>query len=243
MRRRLLITVVALAGATRCGGGSTSPSAPGGSTTTPAAQHMVSADLPAMPIPQTAGLFQDGVGAYPPGDAYTSPSGSDVFVQAHCTSPTGARELNLVLPQNTRGAISGRLSKCASASAVQEQIYLHLSTMLNKATGDVIGPAGAPPNADTSSSIFLYLNVDSNGDGTIQVPPDDSYNIRWQKGIYLKQRSETPTTTVYELTTLATQFGPDVSCSAELILRNTPLGEISKGFYCIPLVLTVTAQK
>lgn len=80
-------------------------------------------------------------------------------------------------------------------------------------------------------------------DGTIRVPPDDQYNIRWQSGIYLQRRSDTPNGTAYTLTSRATEFGPDLSCDAELILRNTPLGEMTKGTHCLPLVVTFTVQR
>lgn len=249
IRWRTALALLALIGSVRCGGGgrSAAPTAPTTSTAaSPTAQQAVSADLPNTVA--SPGLYQDGRGTYPPGDeVYFGDSlGSSLFVRPLCSGSSRVpRELNLVLPQGARDVAAGRLSKCVDLSGAGrgEAIFLHVPNLLPLQTGAVVGARGAPPNATTNVSIFLYLNVDSNGDGTISLPMDDSYNIRWQKGIYLKQRSETVTTTVYELTSLATQFGPDLSCSAELILRNTPLGEISKGFHCLPLVLTVTVHK
>lgn len=242
------LVLLALVGAARCGGG-TSPTAPTAPTTpnapsTPVAQQMVSADLPAPPGPSTPGLYQDGLGTYPPGDdVYLSPGGRDLFVRPVCTG-SAPRALNLVLSPAAREVVVGRLARCTvPGSSTNEWLYLHLPNPLMQQTGAVIGANGAPPNTDISVSVNVALTVDSNGDGVIKAPPDDLYQIRWQKGIYLKQRSETATTTAYELTTLETSFGPDLSCSAELLKTSTPQGEISKGFHCLPLVLTVTLHK
>lgn len=240
---------LALVGIVQCGGGSapTAPTSP--ARPAPGAPQTVSADLPDAPNPSAPGLYQDGKGTYPPGDeVYVGGrTGESLFVRPVCpgSTQTAPRELNLVLAPAARAVASGRLSTCVDLSqgGRAEAIYLHVPNPLAQQPGAVAGAGGAPPNADTSVSVFLFLNLDSNGDGTIRVPPDDQYNVRWQKGIYLKQRSETATTTIYELTSLETSFGPDLSCSAELILRNTPLGEISKGFHCLPLVVTITLQK
>lgn len=211
-------------------------------------QPAVSADFPVAAGAATPGVYQDGRGTYPAGDdVYLSPDGRDVFVRPLCSesSRTTPRKLDLVLPPGARETAAGRLSTCTDLAGAgrAEGVALHLPSPLTQQPGALVGAGGAPPNADTSVSVFLFFNIDSNGDGMIRVPPDDQYNIRWQRGIYLDQRSETATTTVYTLTSRATQFGPDLSCAAELILRNTPLGEISKGSHCLPLVVTFTVQK
>lgn len=240
------VVIAALAGATACGG--TSPTAPS-QPSAPGVQRTVSADLPVAPNLTAPGLYQDGLGTYPAGDdeVRLSPDQRSLFIVALCAGSTqkAPRELNLVLPAAAREVAVGRLSTCndLGGNGRAEGIYLHMPNPLTGQPGTVVGSGGAPPNAPTNVSVFLFFNIDSNGDGIIRIPPDDQYNVRWQRGIYLKLRSETATATVYELTSLETAFGPDLSCSAELILRNTPLGEISKGFHCLPLSLTVTLQK
>lgn len=254
MRKRRVLTTVALfglVGSAGCGGGgggSASPTTPTTPSTpsAPTQQLTVSADLPSTPNPPMPGLYQDGMGTYPPGDdVYFDPS-LHIFIRPLCpgSSQTTPRALNLVLPSTAVALVAARLSRCMdlAGAARTEAIFLHLPNPSYQQVA-VLAPRGAPLNADTSQSIFLFFNVDSNGDGKIEVPPDEQYNIRWQQGMYIKRRSETATTIISELTALATEFGPDLSCSAELILRNTPLGEISKGFSCIPLVVTVTVQK
>lgn len=238
----VVMVMIALIGASRCGRGSTTPTAP---TTT---RLPVSVDVPVAPSPPTPGLYQDGQGMYRQGDTvfFSGSSGSSLFLNPNCigSSPV-PRELNLVLPQEARDVVVGRLSTCVASGGggSEEAIFLHVPALLSLPTGAVVAPGGAGPNSSTAGSIFLFLRVDSNGDGTIRVDTDEQYNIRWQRGIYLRQRSETATTIVYDLTSLATQFGPDLSCNAEVILRNTPMGEVSKGLYCVPLVLTVTLHK
>lgn len=195
----------------------------------------------------TAGVYQDGNGTYPAGDdSYFSGDGQSIFVRPLCpTSSRGTpRRLNLVLPSSAREVASGRLSTCMDleGNGRAEGVFLHVPSPVRVQPGGIVGSA-APANFDTSVSVFLLFNVDSNGDGTIRVSPDDQYNVRWQRGLYLQRRSETSMATIYTLTSRATEFGSDLSCHAELILRNTPLGEVSKGTHCLPLEVTFTVHK
>lgn len=238
----LLISV----GVVQCGGGAANPAAPTPSPSPGATPPAVSADLPTAAA-SAPGLYQDGLGTYPAGDdVYLSPDGRDLYVRPLCpeSSRGTPRRLNLVLPPGAREIAAGRMSTCMDlgGNGRGEGIYLHLPNPFARQPGATVG-ASAPENADTSSSVFLFFNVDSNGDGTIRVPPDDQYNIRWQKGLYLHRRSDTATANTYTLTSFATEFGPDLSCDAQLILRNTPLGEVTKGTHCVPLVVTFMVQQ
>lgn len=228
--------------ATHCGGGPAAPTAP---TTVPAVTSLrVSAELPVV-LP-SAGLYQDGLGVYPPGDdVFLSPDQRSLFIRPLCAgSGSTPRRLTIILPPDAREIAAGRLSTCMdlAGNSRAEGVILHLPSPLAAAAGVIVG-GGAPPNADTSGSVFLLFNVDSNGDGTIRVPPDDQYNVRWQRGLQVQERTDTAAATVYRFTSEATAFGPDRSCDAELILRSTPLGEIGKGRICLPLTVTLSVHK
>lgn len=164
------------------------------------------------------GLYQDGLGTY---------SGSEVLHPACATRRSSGRSVNLLLPA---GTLSDPIATCGP-------IWLSLPGLLNAQAGDILG-VPAPPDTSTGNTVFLYFLTDSNGDGKFTSPGDDQYNLRWQAGIYVQSRSETPNGTVFVLSTKDVSR-PDLSGAAELIHRNSPSGEISLGSFCIPLELTV----
>lgn len=144
-RLRFFLALVALVGAAGCGGGSGAPTAPASPATpsTPAAQQLVSADLPVANL-SAPGLYQDGLGTYPPGNVYLTPNNTGLFLQPQCpgSSRTPARETNLVLPQTARDVVAARVAKCGGYGVPGEQIYLHLPNPSTQRVGGVIGAGG-----------------------------------------------------------------------------------------------------
>lgn len=169
------------------------------------------------------GLYQDGLGTY-------SASGPAVLQPLCATRRSSGRAVNLLLPGPAAGNLNGPIATCGP-------IWLSMPGLLDAQAGDILG-LPAPPGSSSGDTVFLYFLTDSNGDGKFANPGDDQYNVRWQAGIYVQSRSETPNGTVFVLSTKDVSR-PDLSGAAELIHRNSPSGEISLGSFCIPLELTV----
>lgn len=165
-------------------------------------------------------MNQDGVPDSYAGDGVHFQSDGDLMV-----IPASPRGFRILLP-------SAALSQLGAVpfDPTTEWTWIHIPDLLNATAPAVLGEP-APPNSNTSGSVFLYFRIDSNGDGKL-TQRDEQYNLRWQGGIQLVAVTTTETGVIYELTT-----EPDLSF-AELILR-TNRGEVSKGFYYVPLTLRV----
>lgn len=191
-------------------------------------QIRASVYLPAAPFLNATGIYTDGldmngdgqIDAYAGDGVYFDSGDGDLLV-----TPPKPRGFRILLPTEA-------LSKMGATpfDPTSDWTWIHIPGLLYATAPAVLGQP-APLNSTTSRSVFLYFRVDSNRDGRLS-QSDEQYNVRWQDGIYLTSVTNANGVVTYELNTADRSY-------AELILR-TNRGEISKGFYYVPLQLTVT---
>jgi hypothetical protein len=187
---------------------------------------------PCSGLTEVTGIYQDGKGAYLPGDTVVwadTDNGVDLRIKPLCSAN---RRLNPLLPSGAIALLTGPINPCQDSGDLNT-IQLKIPDLQDAPTG-VVGKPSLPPDYPKAESVYFYFLVDSNHDGKFGAG-DDGYNLVWQSGIYLT-RTEYFDRTVYELTTDLT------SPNAELF-RGIGTGGLSEGVFCVPLRLMVTQPK
>lgn len=138
-------------------------------------------------------------------------------------APKTPRGLRILLPPAALSQIGA-----APFDPTGDWIWLYIPGLYQATKPAVLGET---PCSGSSRCVFLYFRVDSNRDNKLS-QADEQYNLRWHNGITLVSVNTAGGRVVYTLETTPGQS------TAELILR-TNRGEISKGFYSMPLSLRV----
>lgn len=187
---------------------------------------------------EVTGLYSDG-GIYGPDDGVSvNKRTADGGLQPSCAN---GRQMNLLLPAAARAFFSNApIATCG-------RIWLTLPGLLNAQAGQVLGApapgqaAACPPNSSTGDCVFVYFVPDTNGDGEFGPIQDGVYNVRWQKGVYVRSKTISGNQTTFVLGTTDSLLGEDLSDDAELVKKTG--GDASQGFYCVPLDLTVVVTQ
>ncbi len=175
-------------------------------------------------LAEVTGMYQDGQGIYLPDEGVAFNSDGDLNIRPSCPAN---RRLNALLPAAALAQLTGPMGSCLE----QGSVLLKIPGLLNAQSG-VVG-LHTPPGPTT----HYYFIVDSNGNGRFRLQPDrdNSYNLIWQRGIWL-ERTEYIDRTVYDLQTGI----PPTTHDADLVQVQ---GDQSKGTFCVPLRMIVTRMK